>query len=507
MKTEIEIPVAELKTALPGFSKIIGKKTTLPILGCVKVSLDESKALIQIEATNLEETVLYRLQNQTGGLPGAVIVPFEDLAKIIKGSKDTVRIVAEEKRTLIRYPLAGGFVDQPVDKIGLNEWPALPVIDSTPVALSGEFKETLQQAIQCSSSDESRYVLNGVCLDVTAPQSHYVVGSDGRHLYAANTFQFALDTSVTIPSKRFLSWNDFLQDGPWFLRTIRKPNGSPWLRIDSDRWSYIAKQIEENYPNWKQVVPTVTSDWTKLMLDEKAVEMMLGVIPMLPGGGDVNEPVDVIVAKKGVTIVGRDKTRRNSKAQIEGIHVTGQPVEFSINRTYLLKALRFGFRELHTENPLSPVVFTNGGRTMVVMPLRGEAAEKYASKHPPKNSPPNGASAQTEAPPGGPGPAEVPSPAEPKTNEATAERKSMDSTMQAPQRGNLTSHEPKSDTTTAVDEVLAQIEKVKEDLRAVFNDLNETERLLKKVAKEQKVTEKEIGKVRASLRTLQSVEI
>lgn len=84
-----------------------------------------------------------------------------------------------------------------------------------------------------------------------------------------------------------------------------------------------------------------------------------------------------------------------------------------------------------------------------------------------------------------------------------------ENTMAAPQRGNLNSHNGHSAEAdiSAIDEMIEQIGKVKTDLRQVFDGLQESERLLHKAQKEQKATEKEIGKARSALRSLQSVEI
>ena len=512
MKTEIEISLAELKSALRGFSKIIPRKPSLPILGCVKLSLDDENELIRVEATNLDEFIQFRLQSDGESFSGSIIIPFEDLAKVVKGcpSKGTIRVIAEKEKTIIRYPLGGGFVDQQVERLEEKEWPAVVTVDSEPITLSDDFKETLRQAIECASTDSSRYVLNGACLDVSYPSGHYVVGTDGRHLFSANSFHFQLDASVIIPGKRFLTWDGFTGDGSWYLRTARSNEGGPWLRIDSERWSYIAKQIDAAYPNWKQVIPALDGNWTKLVISESAAQMMLGAIPMLPGAKEHNEPIDLLVGMNGLVIRGRSKNGRVSEAKIEDVEIIGKPVAVSVNRIYLLKALRLGFRDINIENPVNALVFLNGGKKLVVMPLRGEAADNWSADHPPTDSSPASTTAQ---PPSGEacarpeGPAENPSPAEP-TKPETEERKPMEPTMKSPQRGNLKSHTPDSNAeAAAIDELNEQIEKTRTQLREVFTSLNELANTARKVSKEQKNTEKEINRVRALQRSLQSVEI
>lgn len=60
---------------------------------------------------------------------------------------------------------------------------------------------------------------------------------------------------------------------------------------------------------------------------------------------------------------------------------------------------------------------------------------------------------------------------------------------------------------SAFDELIAQVESVKAKLREVSNDLAETLALLKTAEREKKATNKEIESVRATLRSLQRVQI
>ena len=83
MNTEIEIPVASLKSALPGLSKIIPKSSSLPLLQCARVTL-EPDHLVRLGATNLDESVSVSLGESTAGIPGELLVPYAELLKLRK---------------------------------------------------------------------------------------------------------------------------------------------------------------------------------------------------------------------------------------------------------------------------------------------------------------------------------------------------------------------------------------------------------------------------------------
>src|SRR5689334_13782180 len=105
MNVEIEIPVAELKSVLPGLSKITSRSATLPVLQCIKVSLDPGEKIISLQAHNLDEIATVRIPNKANGLSGELLVPLEPISKIVKGcsTEQSVRFIGADKETKIRY--------------------------------------------------------------------------------------------------------------------------------------------------------------------------------------------------------------------------------------------------------------------------------------------------------------------------------------------------------------------------------------------------------------------
>ena len=66
MKSEITLPGAELKSALSGLNKIAGRKTSLPVLNCIKISRQKN-GLVTLQGTDLDSFATYNLE---GGQPG-----------------------------------------------------------------------------------------------------------------------------------------------------------------------------------------------------------------------------------------------------------------------------------------------------------------------------------------------------------------------------------------------------------------------------------------------------
>jgi len=172
MTTEIQLPAAELKQALPGFNKIIGK-STLPIFRSIRI-VKTSTAPAYLQAANLGEFATLTLQSALSLRPVDVIVPVEALTKVTKACSpsDTIRIVQQGDQTKLVYPIANNLVDLGVPSVDLDEWPHVPTIDQDSITVGDGFKSAIKAALDCSSEDESRPVLQSTFLDVSVgPQN------------------------------------------------------------------------------------------------------------------------------------------------------------------------------------------------------------------------------------------------------------------------------------------------------------------------------------------------
>ena len=65
------------------------------------------------------------------------------------------------------------------------------------------------------------------------------------------------------------------------LKPKTKKEGS-WLQLKSGRWTFITKGCDEEFPNWKQVVPAANSNRTVIRFDSETVATLLAGLPKLP---------------------------------------------------------------------------------------------------------------------------------------------------------------------------------------------------------------------------------
>lgn len=492
MKSEITLTTSELKQALPGLGKVISK-STLPVLHAIRVQRD-AQGSVSLTATDLESHVTYRCKDTQPGNPVEVLVPYDALNKFSKGSSESLSLSpASKDHVCLRYQIGTSPIEQRISCPELKESAVAPKITASPVALHPQFGSTLKEALQCVSTDVSRPVLHGACVDVADPKAHYIVGTNGCILFAANSFAFDLKQSVILRSSKFLLWAGFNTDEGCELavQTADKKQSPGWVQLRTARWTYTTRQIEGNYPNWKQVVPTVTPRDTSLQLSREAVVQMLEVIRQLPGNDEQNRPVRLVVADGELHLEGRAKSDpAATRVRIEGVTVTGPAITAGLNRDYLVQVLRYGMNEIHLSTPDGVVLFRNGGRKCVVKLLTPPSTPVTTQPSPQPTEAAAPATPSAEAPESTP----------------TEERKPMTTAanLTPPRRGNL---EPKTEPADPLKTALERLDTLRDTLKNVVREIGEAMDAIKLAEKERKTSLKEVENVRSTLRSLQKVAI
>ena len=468
----VTLPAADLKQALPGLSKVVTRKSHLPVLQSVRLTRNQA-GVVTLSATDLDTFVSYNLEQSQPGQPFDVLLPFEQLNKTGKGGDVIVTQEAKLKARL-RYQVSGSSLEQSVATLAPDEFPPTPKVSEPGSKMPDNFGECLRQAFETSSLDGSRYVIQGALLDVKEPKCHTIVSTNGSCLFAANTFTFDLKASVNLSRQKFLEWNGFLT-GECEMAVKTDKGGSGWVRLTTPRWDCIVKQIDGQFPNWRQVVPQDTEKWTKIELGDAAIKQMLNLSSKLPGD-DTNHRTLQLRVNKGLHLEGRNKDDKEfTSAQIADVKITGKPVTTALNREYLQTALRCGLDEIRICSELDPMLFLKPGKRMVIMPVNPHAspAAKPAPKPETTTEPKPEAAAQPERNP------------------------QMPRTAATPQA-------PKPATSPSL---VDQVEKIKDSLKNVIRDLSTLADSAKQAEKDQRVNEKEIEAARATLKKLQQVTI
>jgi hypothetical protein len=349
------------------------------------------------------------------------------------------------------------------------------------VALPDGLRESIHQAFACASTDESRYVINGVFIDVSKKDCHQVVGTNGRQLYTSNSFTLPVQDSLLIPPSKFLQWKEFNADGSWQLRLAPREKEHPgWLQLSSRRWRYITRQVDGNFPNYRQVLLDPAKFATTLQLEPESLPNIITMIGHMPCHDLINQTLGIEIKDGDVTLLGRAPnaeqwTRLGIQARVRGGDLT-----IYLNREFFSQALKFGLNTIELIDGMSPLRMSNGGRQLIIMPVRVDGPPQTAI---------------TQAPPPLPEPAQE----EKAEAEETNHRKEpMNQTADTP--------DP-SPAPDKVEESLELIESLKVSLQDTLTSLKDLGGKLKQIQRDRKTSDKEMQSFRSTIRTLQTLKL
>ena len=506
----IKLPVAELKTALGGFTKVVPRHTTLPVLGMIHVERDR-QGWVHLTGTDLDTFLTLRLEApQQIGDPAKCLVPFTELQKLSKTClADEVldlEVLSEEK-LLLSHLIGSHPVEQVITVPPTSDFPEQAQITAKSVSLDEAARATLLDALACASDDETRAILSGAYLDVSKPTGHYAVATDGRHLFSSNSLHLPLPASVLIPDHRFISWSGFVKDGQWKLavQPSTKDKGG-YIQLESRRWTFTSKQVEGTYPNWRNITEDVRAFTGTIEVSDSAAEAIGRIVPRLPGDDTPNHTVGLYTVSGRLYLRGFNKDQeRATEVEVPGVTVSGDPATVYVNRQYLLKAIGFGLRTIGVQEPLKPLRFSDGGsRQMIVMPVRVDGNPSTSSTRVPASTPVNPITPKASVDAlGQPITLNPNQPTE--RNQPPMQNTTTNGNGQAPAASTDSTSAPEEKT--SLEQALDQIEFIKGSIRGAVTNLNGLADTLRQVQRERRLSEREVRSVRDTLKSLQTVRL
>jgi DNA polymerase-3 subunit beta len=240
----------------------------------------------------------------------------------------------------------------------------------------------IRRAANFSSRDESRYVLNGVCLDNREADGR-IVSTDGRRLFCSKAFSW-----VNLPKeKSFILplhplWHARQLDGPWHLRTAL--GDRCYVEVHAGGWRIVSKLVDGNYPNWRQIMPKDRpADVFAARIDWQEAKNLPAWIKALPPGKDKHPSLQVTGNGHLEFIHVASGACRQLDARSEGRHVTAH-----FNAAFISELCALGFRSWELVDELTPLVArSDAGDTVIVMPLRMTEPEPVAAEAAPTAQP------------------------------------------------------------------------------------------------------------------------
>jgi len=364
----LTITKEQIIAGLQAVQNVVSTRTTLPILSNVLVRAENGR--VEFTATDLDVTVACSVEAKVTH-PGATTVPVKKLFGIVRELNGEIEIETDEKNvTSIRS--GGSFFK--IHGLAAEEFPPLPKFkDDKKVMLPQEtVRAMLKKTSFAVSTDESRYVLNGIFISLKEGKIT-LVATDGRRLALVDEEVELAEKSAgefIVPAKAVNELNRLLQEKGDVELKFGENQASFSLKDDKGfSVLLITKLIEGNYPNYRQVIPGEAKERIPIGREELLQALRRAEIMTSEKANSVK-----LTFGKNTLAITANSPEVGEARETLAVNYKGKDMAIAFNPRYLIDPLAAlaedeVFIELIDE--LSPgVVKINGPFLYVVMPMR-----------------------------------------------------------------------------------------------------------------------------------------
>ena len=373
---EFKINKDHFSNGLQQVLNVVGTRSAMPILG--NVLIEAGTDHISLTTTNLDIGIRCRITADVS-TEGSITLPVRKLATIVKElpQQEVFFELSSNNQAKIT---SGGSIFK-VMGIGTDEFPPLPSFENQHVFKleQNDLANMLKSVSFAQSSDENRYILNGVYFNFS-DENLTLVATDGRRL-ALTSYELESDSSDTgnliLPAKTVSEIERLVGKGESvkiafndrqvaFEIAIEDEEGNSGL---IDHIYLVSKIVEGNFPNYRQVIPKETEHRIKV---ER--ELFLECVHRAAlVTSEKSNSIKLKISKNLMEIMGSSAEYGESHESM-GIAYDGPDVQIAFNPTFLMEPLRaLSHDEVFFEfkDELSPgLVKTLNQFLCVIMPLR-----------------------------------------------------------------------------------------------------------------------------------------
>lgn len=365
----LTIAKEQLLAGLQSVQNVVSSRTTLPILSNVLLRADGNR--LELTATDLDVTISSSVEAAVKK-GGSTTLPVKKLFGIAKElASQEIELEVDDKNVC---SVRAGSSFFKIRGLGAEEFPPLPKFkEDKKVTLQQEkIRGMVKKTAFAISTDESRYVLNGIFFSLKEHKLT-MVATDGRRLALVDE-EVELATGsqgeFIVPAKAVNELNRLLQDKGEVEIKFSDNQAAFTLKDDKDKSILvITKLIEGNYPNYRQVIPAETKERVTLAREEfmhalRRAEIMTS---------EKQNSVKLTFGKNSLAITANSPDVGEARETM-AINYKGKEMSIAFNPSYVIDPLTaLNTDEVYLEliDELSPgVLKINGPFLYVVMPMR-----------------------------------------------------------------------------------------------------------------------------------------
>jgi DNA polymerase-3 subunit beta len=367
---KLTIAKEQFLNGLQAVQNVVGSRTTLPILSNILLRAVDGK--LHLTATDLDVTITCGVPANVA-LEGAVTLPGKKLFGIVRELVVAeIELEVDEKGAASIRSGASFFK---INGMSADEYPPIPQFkQARAVSLpQDKLKAMIRRTSFAASTDESRYVLNGIFFSLKEHKLT-LVATDGRRLSmsdeevdipAESNGEFIVPTKAINELKRLLTAGTvelkFSENQVAFTLTPATEGG---LGV-----YIISKLVDGSYPNYRQVIPQECIERVSIPREELLQSLRRAEIMT----SDKSNSVKMTFNRNQLSITANTPDVGESRETM-ALTYKGKDMSIAFNPGYLMDPLKeLDVDEVYFEliDELSPgVLKSNEPFLYVIMPMR-----------------------------------------------------------------------------------------------------------------------------------------
>ena len=327
---KLSVSKDKLLEGLQTVQNVVSTRTTLPILS--NVLLEAADGQLRLTTTDLDVGV-------RGGIeavvekPGAATLPARRLFSIIHALPSAEILLEVDSKSVASIRCGPSFFK--ILGLPQEEFPPLPKFEGakTFTLRQKDLKDGLRKTAYAISTDETRYVLNGILFSFK-DNKLTLVATDGRRLALVDIeleFPRSHEVDIILPTKAVTELARLVSEEGDVKMSVSENQ----VAFEVDGTFLVSKLIEGNYPNYRQVIPPEAKE--RITLERESFLNTVHRVSLL--SSEKSNSVKLVFSKNNIDIIAN--TPEVGEAR-ESLPVTYKGREFSIafNPEFLMAPLR-----------------------------------------------------------------------------------------------------------------------------------------------------------------------
>jgi len=320
----------KLLEGLQQVQNVVSTRTTLPILS--NVLLQAKEGAVHLTTTDLDVGVRGSFEANVDKV-GATTLPARRLFTIIRELPSSEIAIEVDGKNAASIRSGQSFFKI----LGLpeEEFPPLPKFENAKVVTmrQKDLHDGLRKTAYAISTDETRYVLNGVLFSFKENKLT-LVATDGRRLAMLDIeleFPRSHEAEIIVPTKAVTELQRLLKDDG----EVKISVGSGQIAFDLNNTLLVSKLIEGNYPNYKQVIPSEAKE--RVTLERETFLNSLWRVSLL--ASDKSNSIKLNFSKNNIEITANTPEVGEARESLP-VAYKGRDFSIAFNPEFLMAPLR-----------------------------------------------------------------------------------------------------------------------------------------------------------------------